>query len=161
MSSEFKYDVFLSYSTKDKEKVHALAQRLKHDGLRVWLDAWAIRPGDLISLKIQQGLEQSRILLMCMSPAYFASDWGRMEHLTLLFRDPTNAQRRLIPLLIAECKPPDIIAQFSRIDWRTASEEEYAKLLAACRGADLVKVKAEIKQAGPIQKVPKGYLGGV
>ena len=123
MGSDFKYDVFLSYSSKDKEVVHALAERLKQDGLRVWLDAWAIRPGDSIPLKIQEGLEQSRVLLMCMSPDYFASDWGRMEHLTLLFRDPTNAERRFIPLLIEECQPPDIIAQFARIDWRTISEE--------------------------------------
>ncbi len=62
MSSEFEYDVFLSYSSKDKEKVHALAERLKKDGLQVWLDAWAIQPGDSMPIKIQQGLEQCRIL---------------------------------------------------------------------------------------------------
>jgi hypothetical protein len=45
MDSEFEYDVFLSYSSKDSEIVHALAERLKQDGLRVWLDAWAIQPG--------------------------------------------------------------------------------------------------------------------
>jgi hypothetical protein len=110
MSNEFKYDVFLSYNSQDREIVHALGKRLKQDGLRVWLDAWAIKPGDLISLKIQQGLEQSRTLLMCMSPAYFASDWGKLEHLTLLYRDPTNVQRHFIPLLIEDCNPPDIIA---------------------------------------------------
>src|SRR5512137_796760 len=109
-----------------------LAEWLKSDGLRVWLDAWAIRPGDSIPLKIQQGLEHSRTLLMCMSPAYFASDWGKLEHLTLLFRDPTNAQRRFIPLLIADSKPPDIIAQFARIDWRTPSKKAYARILSAC-----------------------------
>jgi hypothetical protein len=112
MSNEFEYDIFLSYSSRDKKIVHALAERLKQDGLSVWLDAWAIQPGDSIPLKIQHGLEQSRTLLMCMSPAYFASDWGKLEHLTLLFRDPTNAKRRFIPFLIEDCKPPDIIAQF-------------------------------------------------
>lgn len=55
MDSEFKYDAFLSYSSKDKEVVHALAERLKQDGLRVWLDAWAIRPGDSIPLKGHAG----------------------------------------------------------------------------------------------------------
>jgi hypothetical protein len=113
MDNEFEYDVFLSYSSKDKKVVHPLSERLKKDGLRVWLDAWAIMPGDSIPLKIQHGLERSRILLMCMSPAYFASEWGKLEHLTLLFRDPTNAQRRFIPLLIDDCILPDIIAQFS------------------------------------------------
>ena len=49
MSRTFEYDVFLSYSSKDKETVHALAERLREDGLRVWLDAWAIKPGDSIT----------------------------------------------------------------------------------------------------------------
>jgi TIR domain len=119
MIKAFEYDVFLSYSSKDRKTVHSLAKRLKKDGLRVWLDAWEIQPGDSIPLKIQHGLERSRTLLMCMSPAYFDSEWGTLEHHTLLFRDPTNAQRRFIPLLIANCIPPDVIAQFAYIDWRT------------------------------------------
>jgi WD40 repeat protein len=139
MDSEFKYDVFLSYSSKDKEVVHALAERLKQDGLRVWLDAWAIQPGDSIPLKIQRGLEQSRTLLMCMSSDYFASDWVKLEHYTLLFRDPTNAKRRFIPLLIADCIPPDIIAQFARIDWREHTDESYARLLTSCRKVKTAK----------------------
>ena len=69
----FNYDAFLSYSSRDKKAVRALANRLKDDGLRVWLDDWVIQPGDPISLTIQHGLEASRILLMCMSPAYTTS----------------------------------------------------------------------------------------
>jgi len=49
------------------------------------------------------------------------------------FRDPTNAQRRFLPLLIKDCQPPDIIAQFAQIDWRTSDDEAYEKLLGACR----------------------------
>jgi hypothetical protein len=129
MSNTFDYDVFLSYSSQDKQIVHALAKRLKQEGLRVWLDAWAIQPGDPISLAIQHGLEQSRTLLMCMSPAYFDSEWTTLEHHTLLFRDPTNEKRRFIPLLIEDCTMPDIIAQFAYIDWRARSDEAYDKLL--------------------------------
>jgi WD40 repeat protein/DNA-directed RNA polymerase subunit RPC12/RpoP len=108
--------------------VHDLAERLKNDGVQVWLDAWAIQPGDSIPLKIQQGMEQSRTLLMCMSPHYFESEWGKLEHYSLLFRDPTNTQRRFIPILIADCDPPDIIAQFLYIDWRLRTDEAFNKL---------------------------------
>jgi len=38
MSAHFDYDVFLSHSSKDKPVVRELANRLKQDGLRVWLD---------------------------------------------------------------------------------------------------------------------------
>ncbi len=146
MSGTFKYDVFLSYSSKDEEKIHALAERLKKDGLSVWLDAWVIEPGDLISLKIQHGLEKSRTLLMCMSSAYFESEWGTLEHHTLLFRDPTNAQRRFIPILVKDCTPPDIIAQFAYIDWRVPSDEAYDRLLAACQGGAEEKVKPLVRK---------------
>jgi len=131
MNKTFKYDVFLSYSSRDKEIVTTLAERLKNDGLRVWLDSWVIKPGDSIPLKIQQGLEQSRTLIMCMSAAYFGSEWGALEHNTLLFRDPTNTQRRFIPLLVEDCTRPDVIAQFAYIDWRTPSGEAYAKIFEA------------------------------
>lgn len=109
-----------------------LAESLKQDGLHVWLDKWEIQPGDSIPLKIQHGLEKSHILLMCMSPAYFGSDWGALEHHTLLFRDPTNKNRRLIPFLIENCTPPDIIAHLAYIDWRVPSDEEYKRLLISC-----------------------------
>ena len=128
---KFEYDVFLSYSSEDKETVHGLAERLREDGLRVWLDAWVIQPGDPIGLKIQHGVEKSRTLIMCMSPAYFASEWGKLEHHSMLFRDPTNEERRFIPLLIKDCTPPDIIAQFAHIDWRTSSDVAYERLLVA------------------------------
>ncbi|MCI0691547.1 toll/interleukin-1 receptor domain-containing protein [candidate division KSB1 bacterium] len=61
MSTHFDYDVFISHSTKDKPVARELANRLKKDGLRVWLDEWEIQPGDMIGLKIQRGLERSRI----------------------------------------------------------------------------------------------------
>ena len=38
MSTEFQYDVFLSHSAKDKAVVRAVVERLRADGLRVWLD---------------------------------------------------------------------------------------------------------------------------
>jgi hypothetical protein len=113
MSTQFDYDVFISHSSKDKPVVRELANRLKQDGLRVWLDEWEIQPGDMIGLKIQQGLERSRTLLMVMSQAYFASEWSTLEHQILLFRDPTNAQRWFIPLLIENCKSSKVIAQFA------------------------------------------------
>jgi len=43
--------------------------------------------------------------LMVMSNAYFASEWSTLKHHTLLFHDPTNAQRRSFQcsLKIANC----------------------------------------------------------
>lgn len=44
MADQFNYDVFLSHSNKDKAIVRELAERLRADGLRVWLDEWILKP---------------------------------------------------------------------------------------------------------------------
>lgn len=93
MSESFSYDVFLSYSAKDKAVVRAVAERLQRDGLRVWLDEWEIRPSDSIPSKIEEGLEYSRVLVLCMSANAFGSDWTRLESYTFRFRDPLNLIR--------------------------------------------------------------------
>jgi hypothetical protein len=71
--------VFLSHSTKDKAVVRAVAERLKADGLRVWFDDWEIRSGDSIPAKIEDGLEHSRVLVLCVSAHALGSDWAQLE----------------------------------------------------------------------------------
>src|ERR1035438_8718977 len=97
MSPKSTHDVFLSHSTKDKAVVRPLAERLRQDGLKVWFDEWVLKPGDSIPAKIEEGLEHSRVLVLCMSANAFGSDWAQLEAGTFRFRDPLNQERRFIP----------------------------------------------------------------
>ena len=109
MPEEFPYDVFLSHSAKDKPVVRDVAERLKKDGLRVWFDEWEIRPGDSIertqskTAKIEEGLERSRVLVLCRSANAFGSDWAQWESGTFqmhghqALRYPLNKERRSRP----------------------------------------------------------------
>src|SRR5689334_5456261 len=129
----FSYDVFISHSAKDKDAARDLAERLKSDGLHVWFDEWEIKPGDMIGLKIQRGLEQSRTLLLIMSANASESEWVTFESQTVLFNDPTNQQRRLIPLRLDNAELKETLKQFAYLDWRRKSKDQYEKLLTACR----------------------------
>jgi hypothetical protein len=71
--SEFQFDVFLSYSAKDKAVVQPLAERLRQDGTNVWpippkpprvggFDEFLLAPGDNIPAKIEKGSAHSNIL---------------------------------------------------------------------------------------------------
>ncbi len=62
----FTHDVFLSHSAKDKDVVRAVAERLRADGLRVWFGEWVLKASDNIPAKIEEGLEHSRVLVLCM-----------------------------------------------------------------------------------------------
>lgn len=99
MSDEFPYDVFLSHSAKDKAVARPLAQRLRADGVKVWFAEWVLKLGDNIPHNIEEELERSRMLVLCMSANAFGSDWAQLESSTLRtgqrpFRNPLNKERR-------------------------------------------------------------------
>src|ERR1041384_12948 len=133
MSAEFQYDVFLSHSAKDNAVVRELAARLQKDGIRVWLDEEQIKPGDNIPAKIEEGLEHSRVLVLCMSANAFGSDWAQLESGTFRFRDTLNKERRFIPVRLDDSPIKGSLAQFHYIKWSSdAQTQEYAKLLESC-----------------------------
>lgn len=132
MKAKFPFDVFLSHNSKDKPRVRKLAERLKSAGLRVWFDEWNVRSGDIIALKVDEGLEQSRVLLLCVSPNALASGWVGLERSTAIHRDPANEGRRFIPLLLSDCDLPDTLRRYKYVDWRGEAEEAFAELLEAC-----------------------------
>lgn len=134
MSEQFAFDVFLSHSSRDKADVREAAERLRADGLQVWFDEWVLKPGDNIPATIEFGLEQSRVLVLCMSANAFGSDWAQLESGTFRFRDPLNKERRFIPMRLDDAPIKGSLAQFLYINWLPANRErEYAKLLEACR----------------------------
>lgn len=133
MPDSFQYDVFLSHNHADKPRVRRLAERLKAAGVRVWLDEWVIQAGNIIALKVDEGLEQSRVLLLCISPAALASGWVALERSTAIHRDPANAGRRFIPLLLGDCDLPDTLRRYKYVDFREESEAAFAEVLASCR----------------------------
>ncbi|MDD4652396.1 MAG: TIR domain-containing protein [Methanothrix sp.] len=150
MADRFTYDVFLSHNSQDKSQVRNLAERLKEAGLRVWFDEWAIKPGDDIYLSIERGLEAARVQVLCLSPAALGSDWVALERSTVLFRDPTNAGRRFVPLLLADCNLPDTLRRYKHVDFRQETVGAFDELLAACRveGAPTAEQPVPEKKTG-------------
>lgn len=157
MLDEFDFDVFLSYSTKDVDRVIRLAQKLSDDGLAVWLDKWKISPGDNIPLKIEDALEKSRTLLLIMSSNSSRSEWVQLERSAVIFRDPTNETRRFIPIRLDNTEISESLKQFAYVDWRDESDEEYHRLVSACRP----KVQQIPKFSPERQLTPKAFQDSI
>lgn len=157
MAGSFTYDVFLSHNSQDKLRVRKLAERLKEAGLRVWFDEWVIKPGEDIYLAIEHGLEAARAQVLCLSPAALGSEWVTLERSTVLFRDPTNAGRRFIPLLLADCTLPDTLRRYKYVDFRQETPAAFDELLAACRkDAEAAKPAPQPEpKKKPVKRKPK------
>lgn len=147
MPDQFFYDVFLSHSPKDSEVVRSIAERLRRDGLRVWFREWVIRVGDNTSTKMKEGLKSSRVLVLCMSANAFGVDWPQLESGTFLFRNPSNKERRFVPLRIGQTPIPKSLEHFLFLDWRPEEGEHgYKRLLEACRPSAGLGMRKQLAQ---------------
>jgi len=155
LADRFTHDVYLSYSRKDRARVRGLAEELRAAGLEVWFDQWVVKPGDDIYLSMERGLEAARVQVLCMSPAALGSDWVALERSTVLFRDPSNAGRRFVPLLLADCELPDALRRYRYVDYRRKTKAAFEQLVTACR----VEGEPVPEPAEPVAVLEREFTG--
>jgi hypothetical protein len=73
------YDVLISYSRKDIEKVHQIVEQLTRHGLRVWFDQNDIKHGDDWQRRVEEGISESGCILYVGSPNCNRSNHTRDE----------------------------------------------------------------------------------
>jgi hypothetical protein len=95
--AEKHYDVFLSYSHKDKTWVSEFVSTLKTGGVKAWFDPADLVPGDRWQEKIQEALRESGTLIIIISPNSINSPWTFFE-LGAAIAD----KKRIIPILLEE-----------------------------------------------------------
>ncbi|MFH0781548.1 MAG: toll/interleukin-1 receptor domain-containing protein [Pseudomonadota bacterium] len=111
MNKDFIFDMFLSHRSRDKTVVCEVAERMRQVGLKVRFDEWELKPGDSTPAKIEEVLERSRVLVLCMSAQAFGSNWAQLETDTFRFRDPLNHERRFIPLRLDDAGHAETAAE--------------------------------------------------
>ncbi len=130
------YDVFISYSSKDRTWVRKkLLARLEEAGLRVIIDYRDFQIGAPVVTEMERAVETSRKTLLVLTPAYLDSAWGEFENLMLQTLDPGARKRRLLPLLKERCDLPPRIQMLGYADFTDPDPEEldlvWTRLLAA------------------------------
>ncbi len=74
------YDVFISHASEDKDEVaRPLAEALREQGVRVWLDDFELKIGDSLRRKIDRGLAGSRMGLVVLSQSFIKKGWTNYE----------------------------------------------------------------------------------
>lgn len=97
---DYKFDAFLSHSSADKDIVRDLAHSLKAENITVWLDEEQIQPGDTITRRIEEGLSNSKYVLLCLSDNLLRSNWCRIEYEAILQKEIEHDNLRLIPVIV-------------------------------------------------------------
>jgi hypothetical protein len=127
MQTEFKYDVFISYSSKDKDWVRGeLLKRIEQVGLKAFIDFRDFTPGAPSINECERGVIDCRKTLLILTPDYFLSGWTAFENLLLQTADPINEKLRLIPVLKESCELPSRIGFLTYIDFTDGADLDLA-----------------------------------
>lgn len=98
--TQFKYDVFISYSRKDEDwAVNTLLPALENTGLKVCIDFRDFEAGKPAVLAMQDAAKESRHVVLVLTRNWLAGEWTLFEALITGTKDPAGIQRKLIPIL--------------------------------------------------------------
>ncbi|MEZ5935649.1 MAG: tetratricopeptide repeat protein [Alphaproteobacteria bacterium] len=109
------FDIFLSHATPDKTWVRTLAARLEALGLRVFLDEQEIRAGGNWVLRLNDGLQTSRYMVLVLSDhTADGRPWVTQEWTS--FMGGHGPLGRLLPVKIDAVALPFILNAIQAID---------------------------------------------
>lgn len=76
---DYEFDLFLSYSTKDRDQAAVIVQAAESLGLRIYQDRKEVDYGEVWAEEIRLGLMNSREIALLASPSAMASEWVQTE----------------------------------------------------------------------------------
>ena len=109
-------DVFISYSSADRDVARRLANDLKSAGVGVWYDEFHLKAGDPILHTIRDGIEQSDVLLVLVSKNSIASKWVDRELRDAFERFGERGTPVIIPVRVDNAPVPGFLQSIKQVD---------------------------------------------
>lgn len=110
MTSDDRYDFFLSFSDRDREIAHDIYTILTGAAYSVYYQQTHMEPGRDFLERMAYGLSKSNRLIALLSNNYTSSSFAMAELNAMLVDDPTGKNGLIIPFLIEQFEPPKLLA---------------------------------------------------
>jgi len=94
-------DVFISYSTSNKNFVNKIKKSLINDKFTVWQDIDSIKSGENWIDNIANGIITSKVFLLVLTPESVMSEWVKKEYAYAI-----TARKKIIPIYYKKCAIP-------------------------------------------------------
>jgi hypothetical protein len=99
------WDFFVSYQQTDRTWAEWSAWQLETAGHSVLLQLWDFVPAPTGSSSCKMARAAASVIVV-LSPSYTGSVFGAAEWKAIWAHDPGGAQRRVIPIRVADCERP-------------------------------------------------------
>lgn len=130
------FDVFLCHNSEDKPAVIEIAQQLKQNDVKPWLDLWELRPG----VDWQEALEEQIKQIRCVAVFVGGSGLGPWQkpEMRAFIRASVKQGSTVIPVLLPSVpEVPDLpvfLEGFHWVDFRMAAPDPLVQLVWGITG---------------------------
>lgn len=122
--------VFISHSSKDKPFVRKICRNLWEKGYQVWLDEKELVPGDALSLRLSDALQQSRVVIVVVTENSIQSKWLSFE-LSKATERMVEGNCRIIPILKGNIEVPSELKGLIYADFRKSFKQGMEAVFSA------------------------------
>ena len=130
------YDVFLSYASRDLEKVEGIGNDLLRHGILPWLDRWEIPPGAAWQTVLEDQIKNIKAAAVFVGPSGIGP-WQNLEQQAFLMQF-IKKKRPLIPVILPGGKQTRAVPEFLKllhwVDFRKAEPDPLAMLIWGVTG---------------------------
>ena len=132
-------DIFISYSSNDRDKVARLVEQLEVKGGNLWFDEKCIIPGDDLVERIEQGISKSSYYVICLSPSFEKkppTSWVKRELKMAMLKENREGKRSIVPVRIKKGGAiPNELGERAYADLTTRKrwERNFPKLCSALK----------------------------
>jgi hypothetical protein len=138
--SKFKFDVFLSYNTKDGPVVKEIALRLRDEfGLGIWFDSWNMIPGEPLQEQIEVGLKNCEATVIFIGKAGFGK-WQNEEMRMAVAKRVSDPSTRVFAVWLPTAPKrksnlPEVLKRYPWVDFRKGIDDSdiWRKLIAGIK----------------------------
>ncbi len=127
--------VFVIHGTDDAVFVDRLANRLRRDGVQVWVGDGEAQVGDNVLDRVARGRDDIEYVIAVMSCGVSGSSWVSHELSTWMLREALAGTPVILPVLLQDCDIPSFLDDHQGFDFREGFERPAEALLARIRVA--------------------------
>lgn len=154
------WDAFISYASEDRLDVaEPLYNYLKGLGVSVWFDQTALKVGDSLRRKIDQGLQNSKYGIVILSPFFFRKHFTKIE-LDGLAQREAEGRKVILPIWYnidtdSLRKHSITLADRVSLQWKDGLENIAIKLLEVIR-PDIIQRYINIISNEKLEQITTG-----
>jgi tetratricopeptide (TPR) repeat protein len=117
-------DIFVSYSSSDRDWAFWIAHQLEKLGHTPHIHEWEIAAGGNIARWMEERLERADHVLCIVSSEYLAKPYSSWERRAAAWSVASSRPNFVLPVFVEDCQSPAFLAPFKRCDLYGIGEEE-------------------------------------